>query len=36
MTTIVADQFVTMVVSGFGLFALVVGYQSLVDNLRHR
>lgn len=34
MTTIVADQFVTMVVAGFGLFAIVIGYQSLADNLR--
>lgn len=36
MTTIAAETFVTAVVSGFGLFALVIGYQSLMDNLRPR
>ena len=34
MTSIAADAFVTMIVSGFGLFAVVIGYQSLADNLR--
>jgi hypothetical protein len=36
MITFTAESFVALVASGFGLFALVIGYQSLADNLRHR